>query len=161
MDIFEVIDELERLGDKGDRWWRVYSLPGETVIPAEEFFDLTDKIRASIPQEVSTADQITRERDSILAEAHEERNKIINAAKEQAALLVSNDRVVQEAQERAEQILRQAQVEAQSIRDDANTWAREVMGRLEDYTGRVLATVQKSRRLMDERMRTEAQAGEE
>jgi len=161
VDIFQVIDELERLGDKGDRWWRFYSLPGETVLPAEQFFDLTDKIRASIPQEVSTADQITRERDKILAEAHEERNKIINAAREQAALLVSNDRVVQEAQERAAETVRQAQVEAQSIRDEANNWAREVMARLEDYTSRVLATVQKSRRLMDERMRTGQPAEEE
>ena len=155
MDIFALIDELEKLGDDGEKWYKLISLPGTAVLPAEKFFELTDKIRAAIPQEVTTADQITRDRERILAEAHEERAKILNAAKEQAALLVSNDRVVAEAQQRAEEMIHQASLEAESIRDDANRYAAEALERLEGYTGRILATVQKTKRMMDERMAAE------
>ncbi len=155
MDIFALIDELEKLGDQGEKWYKLLSLPGTTVIPADRFFELTDKIRAAIPQEVTTADQITRDRERILAEAHEERAKILNAAKEQAVLLVSNDRVVAEAEKKAQGIVQQAQVESESIRDDASRYATEAVERLEAYTSRILATVQKTKRMMEERMQSE------
>ena len=155
MDIFALIDELDKLGDEGEKWYKLLSLPGSTVVPADRFFELTDKIRAAIPQEVTTADQITRDRERILAEAHEERAKILNAAKEQAALLVSNDRVVAEATKRAEEIIRQARIEAESIRDDADRYAAEAVERLEAYTSRILATVQKTKEMMVERIQEE------
>ena len=158
MDIFELLDELETLGEKGDSWWKLIKLPGATVIDSERFFELTNEIRGAIPKEVSTADQITRDRDTILAEAHEERAKIVNAAKEQAAQLVSNDRVVQEAQERAAEVLRQAEVEARATRDSADQWAKQTFDRLDEYCGRVLATIEKTRRLMEEHISGREQA---
>ena len=152
MDIFALIDELDRLGDEGEKWYKLLSLPGTTAMPADRFFELTDKIRAAIPREVTTADQITRDRERILAEAHEERAKILNAAKEQAAQLVSNDRVVAEAKKTADEIIQQATVEAESIRDDADRYAAEAIDRLEVYTRRIHATVEKTRDMMVERL---------
>ncbi len=159
MDIFGLIDELEKLGDEGDRWWKLISLPGTTCIDSERFFELTNDVRGAIPREVSAADQITRDRDAILAEAHEERAKIINAAREQAAQLVSNDRVVQEAQDRGEEIIRQAEVEARAIRDGADQWAKATFDRLEEYVGRVLATIEKTRRLTEEHIASREEGG--
>ncbi len=152
MDIFALIDELEKLGDEGEKWYKVVSLPGTSIMAADKFFELTDKIRAAIPQEVTTADQITRDRERILAEAHEERVKILNAAKEQAAQLVSNDRVVAEAKKTADELIHRATVEAESIRDDADRYTAQAIDRLEGYTSRILATVQKTRAMMTERM---------
>jgi hypothetical protein len=152
MELKALIDELQQLGEKGDGIWPFFKWPGNTIIESERFFELTDRIKAVLPEEVQTADEITRNRERILAEAHEERAKILNAAKEQAALLVSNDRVVREAEARAEEIIRQAQVEAQGVRDDADRYAQDVIDRLAGYTQRVLATVEKARQLMAERM---------
>ncbi|MGD8237289.1 MAG: hypothetical protein PVH68_01940 [Armatimonadota bacterium] len=159
MDIFALIDELENLGEEGVRWYKLISLPSTTVMSEERFFELTDKIRAAIPQEVTTADQITRDRERILAEAHDERAKILNAAKEQATLLVSNDRVVAEAQKRGEEIIRQANVEAAGIRDDADRYAAEAVDRLEGYTRRIHATVEKTREMMADRLQDERGEG--
>lgn len=152
MELKALIDELQQLGEKGDGLWPFIKWPGRTIIDSERFFELTDRIKAVLPEEVQTADEITRNRERILQEAHEERAKILNAAKEQAALLVSNDRIVREAEARAEEIVRQAQVEAQSIRDEADRYAQEVIDRMAGYTQRVLATIEKTRQLMAERM---------
>ncbi len=150
MDIGSLLDQLEDLGDAGDKWYH-HLLPSfnRTCINAEQFFDTINKIRASLPEEVRTAEEITQQRERVLEEAHEERAKIIEAAKQQSELLVSNDTVVQEARRRAEEIIRQARIEAEGLRADADEYARTVLDRLEAALERSIATIRKGREALD------------
>ena len=115
---------------------------------ATEFFDLISQLRSSLPQEMTAATQIASERDQIIEDAHRERQKIIDSAREQAQLLVSNDSLVIEAQNRSKEIIKQAQVDGDAIRAEAEQWARGIVERLENYIGRIAATVDKTKKAM-------------
>jgi F0F1-type ATP synthase membrane subunit b/b' len=148
MEIIQLINELESMGEEGERKWFRFLLFGRTVLDVEEFYDLISQLRSALPQEMSAATQITAERDEIIEEAHRERQKIIDSAKEQAQMLISNDSLVLEAQNRAKEIVKQAQVEGDAVRAEAEQWARGIVERLESYISRIAATVDKTKKAM-------------
>jgi F0F1-type ATP synthase membrane subunit b/b' len=148
MEIIQLINELEAMGEEGERRWYRFVFLGKTMLDAEEYYDLISQLRSALPQEMSAATQITAEREQIIEEAHRERQKIIDSAREQAQLLISNDSLVLEAQNRAKEIVKQAQVEGDAIRAEAEQWARGVVERLESYIGRIAAMVDKTKKAM-------------
>ena len=150
MEILTLLEELEIMGEEGEKWYTRF-LPGfigKTVLGAEEFFGILHQLRSSLPEEMTTATQVTRERQRILQEAREERAKILEAAREQAQLLVSSDEVVKQAEQRGDEIIDQAHIDAQAIRAEAETWARGIVERLENYVDRISATIDKTRKAL-------------
>lgn len=155
MEINQLIDELEAMAIAGERKWYTRTLlAGRTVLNADEFYDLLNQLRNAVPAEVMTASQITAQRDQIIEEAHRERQKILDAAREQAQLLISNDHLVLAAQQRAQEIIRQSQIESEAIRAEAEQWARGVIERLENYIQRIAATVEKTKKAFMSSMST-------
>lgn len=149
MEILTLLDELEEMADRGERWYcRFPPFIGKTVLDAADLFDLIHQMRSSLPKEMTEASQVARDRDRIVAEAQEQRAKILEAAREQAQLMVSSDELVKQAEARGEAIVDEARVEAESIKADAETWARGVVERLENYTNRMQATVQKTKKML-------------
>lgn len=149
MEILQIINELEAIGEQGERrWYCRFPLFGKSVLDADEFFDLISQLRSSLPQEMTAATQIASERDQIIEDAHRERQKIVDSAREQAQLLVSNDSLVIEAQSRSKEIIKQAQVEGDAVRAEAEQWARGIVERLENYVSRIAATVDKTKKAM-------------
>jgi len=149
MDFMQLLDELKTMGAEGEqRWYCRFPLFGKTVLDADEFFQLVNELATSLPQEVTTASQVSAEKAQILEEAHRERQKILDSAREQAQLLISNDSLVLEAQARAKEIIRQAKVEGDGIRAEAEQWARGIVERLDNYMGRIAATVDKTKKAL-------------
>ncbi len=149
MEILRLLDELEEMADSGERWYcRFPPFIGKTVLDAADLFDLIHQMRNSLPQEMTEATQLARDRDRILEEAHEQRAKIIEAAREQAQLMTSNDELVKQAEAKAEAIIEEAAIEGDHIRSEAEAWARSVVERLENYTDRIQATVQKTKKML-------------
>lgn len=150
MAVLELLEELEIMGAEGERWYcRVLPfLFRKTVINADDYFETLNQLRAMLPDELTTANQVARDREKIVREAHEERAKILEAAREQAQLLISNDELVKQAERRAEEIIKEAQVEAEAIRAEAEAWARGVIERLENYMTRTQATLEKAKKAL-------------
>jgi len=149
METLSLIHELEEMAAEGERrWYSRALLWGKTVMDAEELYDLIKDLRSSLPDELTTANQVARDRDKIVREAHEERAKILEAAREQAQLLISNDELVKQAERRSAEVLREAQVEADAIRAEAEAWARGVIERLENYITRTHATLDKAKKAL-------------
>lgn len=150
MEILTLLEELESLGEAGEKWYTktIPGLIGKTCMSADHFHDLLHQIRSSLPEEMTTASQVARDRERIVREAHEERAKILESAREQAQLLVSNDQLVRQAEQRAEEILEQARIEGDAVRAEAETWARGVVERLENYVGRISATIDKTKKAL-------------
>jgi len=149
MDIYRLLDELKALADEGEKWYcRIPPFIGKTVLDAGDLWDLITELERSLPQEMTEASALARDRDRILEEAHQQRAKIIEAAREQAQLMTSNDELVKQAETRADQILDEAEVEAGHIRSEAEAWARSMVERLENYTDRIQATVQKTKKML-------------
>ncbi|MFP4250808.1 MAG: hypothetical protein ACLFU7_14195 [Armatimonadota bacterium] len=149
MDIYRLLDELKAIADEGEKWYcRVPPFIGKTVIDAGDLWDLITEMERTLPHEVTEARQLAGDRDRILEEAHQQRAKIIEAAREQAQLMTSNDELVKQAESRADQIIDEAEVEADHIRSEAEAWARSMVERLENYTDRIQATVQKTKKML-------------
>lgn len=90
MDVNKLLDELEELVEQGQggfasriRWWHKAWL-----LDIDDVTDYTQQIRASLPQQIQRADQITREKDRILEEAREQAERMVTEAAEQAELTI-------------------------------------------------------------------------
>ena len=150
MEILTLIEELEVMGEAGEKWYTRFmpGFTGRTVLDAEEFFDLLHRLRSSLPEEMNVATQVSRERERILDEAHGERAKILDASREQAQLLIASDEIARQAERRAEEIMDQARLDGEAIRAEAETWARGIVERLDNYVNRIAATIDKTRQAL-------------
>jgi len=81
MDILTLIEELELMGEAGEKWYTriIPGFIGKSVMNAEEFFDLLHRLRSALPEEMNVANKVSRDRERILQEAHEERAKIMRS----------------------------------------------------------------------------------
>lgn len=149
MEILQLLNELEEMGERGEKHWacRVILLR-KLVLDADEFYDMLHKLRTSLPEEMTTATQLTRQRQEIIDQAQQEAQKIIDGARSQAQLLISNDELTKQAQAQSQRIVEQAHMDANAIRAEATQWARGIVERLENYVGRMSATIDKTKKAL-------------
>jgi hypothetical protein len=69
----------------------------------DRFFTQVNRIRSALPEEIKSASRVLQERQRILEAAEAERDRLLQEAREQAALLVANDEIVRRATERSEE----------------------------------------------------------
>jgi vacuolar-type H+-ATPase subunit H len=122
-DIYHLIDRLERLLNES---WRM-PLSAYLVINEDDFLDVIDQMRTSIPQEIKEGEKVQRERDRIVAQAEEEGERIVQLARADAAQLVEEHELIRAAEQRASTIVERAQREAKVLKDEADEYAREVL----------------------------------
>lgn len=146
MEILQLLSELEEMGERGEKAWycRVFLLR-KLALDADEFYDMIHKLRTSLPAEMTTATQLTRRREEIIEQAQGEAQKIIDGARQQAQLMVSNDELTKQAEAEAARRIEQATVECNAMRAEAVQWARGIVERLETYMGRISATIDKTK----------------
>ena len=130
-DIYHLIDRLERLLNES---WRM-PLSAYLVINEDDFLDVIDQMRTTVPQEVKEGEKIQRERERILAQAEEEALRVVQLAQEDAAKLIEEHALIEAANQRADTILERAQREAIVLKRDADEYAREVLVSLDDQLG--------------------------
>jgi vacuolar-type H+-ATPase subunit H len=111
------------------------------ILNRDQFFDIINQMRISIPEEVKKAQRVHRERDRVIAQANEEAERIIALANEQAAKRVTEHEIIQQAEEKAEIVLERARREAQEIRYGADDYARSILQQLEEILIEQLTTV--------------------
>jgi len=137
MDIQHLVDRLEQnLNDS----YRV-PLSAYLLVHEDRIFSIIDQMRVSVPEEVKRANRIEAEKDRILAQAHEEAERIRGLAKKEAAELVQRDAVLSTAQQRADNILERGRRDAEALRHDADAYVVEVLVKLEDDLLRSLDVV--------------------
>ncbi len=138
--IYHLIDRLERLLNES---WRM-PLSAYVVINEDEFLDVIDQMRTAIPQEIRQAEKIQQERDRIIAQAEEEAERIVQLAREDASKMVDEHEIMQAAMQREQTIIERAQREAESLKAEADEYARQVLisldGQIEDLD-RQIATL--------------------
>lgn len=137
MDILHLVDRLEELLNQSRPLWFTHNV----IVDEDRMLDLIDQMRVAIPEEVKKAQQLTAQRDRLLAQAQEEANRTIAIAREKGEQLVERDAIVQAAQGRSEQIIAQAQIEADKVRRDADEYVLETLTRLEMEMERTLTQV--------------------
>lgn len=147
MDILHLVDRLEELFNES----RPIPLTHNVIVDEDKFLDIIDQMRISIPEEIKKAQQISAQRDRVIAQAQEEANRTLQLAREKAEQLISKDQIAQEAQRRAGQIIDQARMDAENIKNGADQYALDALTSLADQLERLLVQVRNGMRVLEEK----------
>jgi vacuolar-type H+-ATPase subunit H len=146
VDILHLVDRLEALLNQS---WRI-PFTSNVVMQEDDFLDIIDQMRVSIPEEVKQARRVSAERDHVLEQAQDEADRIIALAQEQAGSLANEHEVMRTAYAKADEIIAQAQHSAEGMRADADVYVMEVLSSLEEQLMRLLTTVRNGIRQVQE-----------
>jgi cell division septum initiation protein DivIVA len=119
MDILHLVDRLEELFNQS----RPIPLTHSVIVDEDRFLDIIDQMRISIPEEVKKAQQVSAQKEQVLAQAQNEAARTLQLAREKADQMVEKESLTADAQRRAAQILEQARIEAEQTRIGADHYA--------------------------------------
>ena len=116
MDIIKLLNELERLVEEHK------SVMGITWnFHPDDFLDITNKIRASLPEEMKRASRVTAESDKIVDGAREAAEATLEDATSEA------DGIVRDARINAERLLREAEAQSNKMTLSAEAHAKQTV----------------------------------
>lgn len=116
MDIIKLLNELERLIDEQKT---VMGLAWN--FHPEDYHDITNKIRASLPEDVKKASRVTAESDKIVDGARETAEQTLEDATTEA------DEIIREARINAERHLRETEAEVNKMSLSAETLSKKTV----------------------------------
>lgn len=161
-DILKLLDGLEELAENA------YSFFGRAWgVDLEEFHMLTNKIRASLPDEVRRASRVASDSDKIVSAAKEEAaviteraieeaNRVVEEARQMAAKLIDTSEINRLAKAQAQDIMSNAESAARDIKRGADEYARDVLSRVESHLATVMGTLQRGREKLDVRINAQS-----
>lgn len=104
MTVYELLEELEDLVENSPKM----PLTTKPIIDQAEFSELIRNIRLTLPDDVQQAQWLREQKDTILANAKAEYEKIVTEAKKQADYMVAEHEITRRAKEEAEMLMRDA-----------------------------------------------------
>ncbi len=128
VDIIYLVDRLEELVGMGKR----VPFSGRVMVEEEEFLALVDQLRVAVPNEIKQAQRIIKERERIIGAAQEEAATILSAARDRAEYIVSQQGLLNEARQRGEELLRQVEAEHKASIGQIDQYALQQFGRIEE-----------------------------
>ena len=120
------------------------------IVDEDKMLDIIDQMRIAIPEEVKKAQQLLNQSERIVAQAEEKANRLTSIAQEKADEMTSEDSIAQEANRRADAILTQARADAEATRSAADDYVVETLSRVESELGCLLTQVQNGIQTMEE-----------
>jgi cell division septum initiation protein DivIVA len=155
MDILYLVDRLEEIIKRS----KTFPLSGTRLVDENKVWPLLDQMRISIPDEVRRAERIVRDKERMMAQAHEEAERITSLARSEAAKLASEHAIAQTAEGRAAHIRERAERDADMIRAGADDYAFDVLCSLEQEMRRALTVIENGIRAIEiEREKRNARA---
>jgi hypothetical protein len=113
------------------------------VLSEERLFEFIEKIRSTLPAEVGQAKMIAKDKDRVMREAQERAQAIVSDASDAHAAMVDDHEIVTRARITAETVLREAEIRAQRVREGADVYAAQVLVDLDNRLTTALGSVKK------------------
>lgn len=145
MDILYLLDRLEEAITSGSH----VPFTSRSLIDDQEAQDILDQIRVAIPEELKQARRLMAERDSIIAEANEQAERIRREAEAQVSQQVSEHGLVRDAERRAEAIREEALRAAEQMRRDVDVYAYRALGRVQANLQTLLEQAERGMRALE------------
>jgi cell division septum initiation protein DivIVA len=118
------------------------------LVNEDDFLDVIDQMRTSIPSQVKMGERIQQDQDRLVAQAEDQAGLVLQRAQEEAEALLEDHEIVEAAKQRSQTILERAQREADVLKGDAEDYARETLvglydqlGALHSQTSKLIGTV--------------------
>lgn len=152
MAVSEILDEIENLVVEGKH----IVFTNKSIIEEPDLVRLVDDLRNELPLELQRAEQIMRDKETILAGARKESEDIINRAKDYATHLTEESEIVKQSQEKAEFIMEQVRAQeqtimtqtmqsAQQLKQDSSQYADDVFAHLINTVSSALQVLQQAK----------------
>jgi cell division septum initiation protein DivIVA len=116
---------------------------GMRIVSEEKLLELIEKLRSSLPEEVGRARTIAKNGDRLVREAQEKAQAIVVEASTQQTQLIDDHEIVRRARATAEIVLREAEEKAMRVRAGADSYAAHVLSDLDVRLSGALGSVKK------------------
>ncbi len=136
-----LLDKLESMIDKAPE----IPLTGRVLLDSDEVFELLDKIRNAIPEEVKRAELVSSEQDRMISEGQKKAEHMIVEAKEYATRLVRESEITRLAQQEAKKTLEDAAHKAEQMQIGATDYANRILTNLETDLQKTLGIIVKGK----------------
>ncbi len=113
------------------------------VLSEERLVEFIEKMRSTLPEEVGRAKLIARDKDRVLREAQEKAQSIVTEASTAHAALIDEHEIVRQAQRAAQHVLNEAEEQAARVRAGADAYAVHVLNDLDNRLTTALGSVKK------------------
>jgi hypothetical protein len=129
---------------------------GMRILSEERLAEFIEKMRSTLPDEVGRAKVIATNKERVIRDAQEKAQQIVSEAASAQAQMIDDSDIVRQARTTAEIVLREAEERARKIRLGADAYAVQVLSELEGRLGAALGSVKKGQDALV--ARTSAQA---
>jgi hypothetical protein len=113
------------------------------ILSEERLMEFIEKMRSTLPEEVGRAKLIARDKDRVLREAQERAEAIVSEASTAHASRIDEHELVVQARRTAEIVLREAEEKAQKVRAGADAYAAHVLTDLDGRLAVAMGSVRK------------------
>jgi hypothetical protein len=113
------------------------------ILSEERLIEFIEKMRATLPEEVGRAKIIANNKDRIVREAQEKAQAIVSEASNAHEQLIDQNEIVRQARTTAEIVLREAEERAEKIRAGADAYAAQLLADLDSRLSTALGSVKK------------------
>ena len=111
------------------------------IVDKDQLEDMLAELRLKTPEEIKKYQKIINNKEAILNDAKEQADAILDAAKVQTEELINEHEIMQQAYAQANEIVELATKQAQEILDNATTEANNVKIAAMQYTDDILANL--------------------
>ncbi|KJR48695.1 Cell division initiation protein [Desulfosporosinus sp. I2] len=140
-DVLNLLNEVEEIVDHGTK----IPMTGKVLVDDSVIFELLDRVRAALPEELTNAKWVLKERQRILDEAEAEAQKLLERGKTYVDKMAIENEVVKQAQSYGEDIVKQAQTFARDVKTGAVQYADEMLQHVEQSLFQTLQALRKNR----------------
>ena len=142
MNVDELLDLLDETLEEST------NLPftgGKRMVDVDKVRDIIDDIRLNLPSEIKQAKAIVNDRAEIVAGARRESEGIIKKAEDRARILVDQQEIVRQAQQKAAELLSAAQQQSREMRTTITDYCENMLRQTEESLARSAAEVKNVR----------------
>jgi cell division septum initiation protein DivIVA len=148
LDVEAKLHQLERLIADA----KMVPLSASIMLNRADVEELVADVRDALPEELTQARWILKERDQILERAESDAARLLEDARREADRLVSDEQVVAGAQREAERVIDDASEHARRIRLEAEDYVDAKLANFEVVLQKTLTAVEKGRQKLRGRL---------
>jgi CRISPR/Cas system-associated exonuclease Cas4 (RecB family) len=115
------------------------------ILERDKVLDMLDEIIAQLPVELKQARTIVDSRNELIGQARREAENLIRQAQEQAAQLVAEEAIYQEAKRQCQEMVLQTQTRMAELRKASNDYMDDALRRTEEAIAMSLEDVRDTR----------------
>ncbi|MCL2816817.1 MAG: hypothetical protein FWD39_00320 [Clostridiales bacterium] len=141
MEVEEILTDIENIIINSFR----VPVTGKHLVDGDLLLDKLDKILAILPEELKQAKMVLDQSEKLLESVEMQGKRILEDAKNQAALLVSESGILRDAQIQAEAIAARALEATQEFKKESVAYAADVLQQLELNLEKTILALRKNK----------------